>query len=301
MTYTALLLILFSTLVHATWNMFSRKLRISSSSFSIGGLAVCLCLLPIIVIYQQFLPNISLDSLAIILLSSAFQSIYYYGLANAYQHGNLSIAYPLVRSIPIILVLIYVFLFDHIENISNQAIGSAVVIVIGCILLPMQHFKDLQFSNYANRMSCFVLVAALGTAGYSIIDSIGMQRLVTSSPDTNPFAVSFCYIYLQVFFTSILLGLISISSVHKRRGFIKVLKEQKRISAAICGMSMLAYAPILVAMTLVTNVAYVVALRQASIPIAFLLGLVLLREASYPIRWIAISLIIAGLIVNGLY
>ena len=66
-------------------------------------------------------------------------------------------------------------------------------------------------------------------------------------------------------------------------------------------MAMLSYAPILVAMTLVTNVTYVVAFRQASIPIAFFLGLILLREVSYPIRWLAIVFIVSGLIMNALY
>jgi uncharacterized membrane protein len=45
----------------------------------------------------------------------------------------------------------------------------------------------------------------------------------------------------------------------------------------------------------------VVAFRQASIPIAFILGLMFLKEENYAIRWVAIGLIVTGLITNALY
>jgi uncharacterized membrane protein len=281
--------------------MFSRKFRVSSSSFCVGGLSSCLFLLPFYIYYHDLFPVVDSNSLFIIVLSSVFQAIYFYGVVNAYQNGNLSIAYPLLRSIPILMVLVYVSLFGDLSTISVEAIASGLLIILGCILLPMQYLKDLKLANYANKMIIFVLVAALGTAGYSVLDSIGMKMLTNASPDTNKFAVSFCYIYLQVLFTSLFLGVISISSVKTRKELAFVLKKQKLLSFTINAMTMLSYAPILVAMTLVTNVTYVVAFRQASIPIAFILGLMFLKEENYAIRWVAIGLIVTGLITNALY
>lgn len=301
MTYTAILLILFSTLLHATWNMYSRKFRVSTSLFCVGGFFVSLLLLPVYIYYYQLLPDVDSQTLLIIMLSSVFQAVYFYGVANAYQNGNLSIAYPLLRSIPILMVLAYVALFSDMTSISIEAIVSGFLIIIGCFFLPMQNLGDFKLANYANKMMIFVLLAALGTAGYSVLDSMGMKRLTASSANTNMFAISFSYVYIQVFFTSIALATISIANKGNRGDFIKVLKEQKYLSLKINVMAMLSYAPILVAMTLVTNVTYVVAFRQASIPIAFFLGLILLREVSYPIRWLAIALIVSGLIMNALH
>jgi len=281
--------------------MYSRKFRVSTGLFCVGGFFVSLMLLPVYIFYKPLLPSVDSQTLLIIMFSSVFQAIYFYGVANAYQNGNLSIAYPLLRSIPILIVLVYVALFSDITTISIEAMASGFLIIIGCLFLPMQNLRDFKLANYANKMMVFVLLAALGTAGYSVLDSIGMKHLTANNAEVNMFAISFCYVYIQVFSTSIALAAISIANNNNRREFIKVLKEQKYLSFKINAMAMLSYAPILVAMTLVTNVTYVVAFRQASIPIAFFLGLILLREVSYPIRWLAIVFIVSGLIMNALY
>ena len=301
MTYSAVVLILLSTLLHATWNMFSRKFRISSSSFCVGGLSVCFLLLPINILYYDYLPAINSQSLLIVALSSVFQAIYFYGVVNAYKFGNLSLAYPLLRSIPILMVLFYVFTFEDASSIAIEAVAGGLLIILGCIFLPMRHLKDLALANYFNKMMLFVLLAALGTAGYSVLDSLGMKALASNSPEVSMMLVSSTYIYLQVLFTSLLLGVVSLSNSKNRQEFIDVCCTKKAVSFAISGMTMLSYAPILVAMTLVTNVTYVVAFRQASIPIAFLLGVIFLKELSYCIRWIAVILILTGLVISALY
>ncbi|MFT5707528.1 MAG: putative membrane protein, partial [Oceanospirillaceae bacterium] len=195
MTYAAVILILFSTVLHATWNMFSRKFRASSSSFCIGGLSVCLLLLPLNIYYFDALPNIDNQSLSIVALSSVFQALYFYGVVNAYKYGNLSLSYPLLRSIPILIVLAYAIILGDSKSISIELVAGGVLIIIGCIFLPMRHLKDFSLANYANKMILFVLLAALGTAGYSVLDSMGMQTLATASPESHLFLVSATYIY----------------------------------------------------------------------------------------------------------
>jgi len=301
MTSSAIILILFSTLLHAGWNMYSRKYLATSASFAIGGVGVCLLLLPFYLYFIALMPNINYEHFLLIGLSSLFQAIYFYGVVNAYKYGNLSLSYPLLRSIPIIMVLMYVFVFGDINTVSMLAIMSSLLIVLGCILLPMRHLKDFKFANYANKMFVFVLIAALGTAGYSIIDSLGVKLLAEDSPDSNIMMVSFNYIYLQVLFTSIILAGISMSKRAYRSEFITVIKHQKIRCISISAMTMMSYAPILVAMTLVSNVSYVVAFRQASIPIAFLLGIFILKEVNYTIRWIAVLFIVIGLVMNAIY
>ena len=301
MTSSAIILILFSTLLHAAWNMYSRKYSATSSSFAIGGISVCILLLPCYLYFVDLMPNVKYENFVLIALSSLFQASYFYGVVNAYKYGNLSLAYPLLRSIPIIMVLLYVFAFGDINTVSGFAIISSLLIVLGCVLLPMRHLKDFKLENYANKMFVFVLVAALGTAGYSIVDSHGVKLLAENSPDSNIIMVSFNYIYLQVLFTSTFLAAISMSKSEYRAEFVTVIKHQKLRCTSISAMMMMSYAPILVAMTLVTNVSYVVAFRQASIPIAFLLGIFILKEVNYTIRWVAVLFVVIGLVINAVY
>ncbi|NQZ31582.1 MAG: hypothetical protein HRU06_09920 [Oceanospirillaceae bacterium] len=301
MTSSAIFLILFSTLLHAAWNMYSRKFRATSSSFAIGGFAVSTLLLPFYLYFIALMPDIRYENILLIVLSSLFQACYFFGVVNAYKYGNLSLSYPLLRSIPILMVLIYVWVFGNIKTVSNIAIISSLLIVLGCILLPMRHLKDLKLENYANKMFVFVLIAALGTAGYSIVDSLGVKLLAANSPHVHITMVAFNYIYLQLLFTSFFLTVISMSKKSYRTEFVTVIKQQKLLCTGISVMTMLSYAPILVAMTLVTNVSYVVAFRQASIPIAFLLGVFILKEMNYSIRWLAVLLIVIGLVMNAIY
>ena len=60
----------------------------------------------------------------------------------------------------------------------------------------------------------------------------------------------------------------------------------------------LAYVLILLSMNYVTNVSFVQAFRQLSLPIGALLGSLILKEKITRIRWIALLLIMAGLLVS---
>ena len=60
------------------------------------------------------------------------------------------------------------------------------------------------------------------------------------------------------------------------------------------------YGLVLVAMTFATNVGYVVAFRQTSIPLGAVLGMVVLHEARYPAKIVGVATIFAGLVLVSL-
>ena len=300
MTSSAALLILTAALLHALWNMYSRKFRVTSSAFCIGGLSLSLALFLASGLVTDALPILTFEYLAIIAFSSVFQALYFIGVVNAYACGHLSLSYPLLRSIPILLVLIYTLLAGDISAISAVAVGGGLLIILGCTLLPMASARDFKLSNYTGRMMGFVMLAAFGTAGYSVVDSWGMQQLANGSPQASMVAVSMTYVCIQVFCTSLLLGMFSLSRSSYRQEFLETICKHKLRSISVSLMTMLAYAPVLAAMTMVTNVSYVVALRQVSIPIAFLLGILVLQESSYRVRWFAVLIISLGLVLSAL-
>ena len=59
----------------------------------------------------------------------------------------------------------------------------------------------------------------------------------------------------------------------------------------------LTYGLVLVSMNYVTNVSYVAAFRQLSIPLGALLGIALLKEPRYPPKIIGVVIVFLGLVL----
>ena len=74
-----------------------------------------------------------------------------------------------------------------------------------------------------------------------------------------------------------------------------VLRDYKG-SAAITGIGIyLTYGLVLASMNFVTNVSYVAAFRQLSIPLGAIFGMALLREPCYSTKMFGVTTIIIGL------
>ena len=100
-----------------------------------------------------------------LLLTGFFQALYFLGLAYAYKTGELSIAYPLARSVPALLVTIVVLLSGHGGAIGTPVLYGVALIVLGGFLLPLESFRDFSLQRYKNVAVVAALVAAAGTTG----------------------------------------------------------------------------------------------------------------------------------------
>ncbi len=78
-----------------------------------------------------------------------------------------------------------------------------------------------------------------------------------------------------------------------------MLRAYKR-SAALTGIGIyVTYGLVLASMNFVSNVSYVAAFRQLSIPIGALLGMAFLKEPPYRPKIIGLAVIFAGLVLAG--
>ncbi len=84
---------------------------------------------------------------ALIGLTGLCQLIYFIGLAGAYRRGDMSVAYPLIRSVPIIFVTILTFVRQE-NPLNEQTVLGIGLIVVGSFVLPMTRFDDLRWKNY---------------------------------------------------------------------------------------------------------------------------------------------------------
>jgi uncharacterized membrane protein len=297
MTITAAVLVIISACMHASWNLFSKSQSPTIGFFQLATLGTVFWFSPIFFMTTDLIAKISFSLWGILLVAGLFQAIYYAGLASAYARGALSIAYPLVRSFPLLLVVALTFIAGRGSDLSSIAIIGLIAIVIGALILPMNNFSDFKMANYLNASCAFAVIAAIGTAGYSFIDDIGMNMLKLVPNDAEGWVRALLYLLLECIFTAFWLQLLMLLTEKSTAQFCANWRQLLR-PALLAGFAIGAtYGIILLAMMHAKNVSYVVGLRQLSIPIGTILGVLVLKEKGSVPRFSGVGIIFIGLIL----
>ncbi|WP_111638357.1 EamA family transporter [Marinomonas shanghaiensis] len=305
MTITAIILVLISTFMHAGWNFFGKKTSPTLGFFFLTMVAGSLIFSPVVFYHWSLIMALNVDIVVLLFLTGLFQSFYLWGLAEAYKSGDMSIAYPIARSSPLIVVCISSFFLGQQQNVSAQAVVGIVLIVLGCLFIPLPSFRDLKLSNYQNRTTAFALVAAFATAGYSLVDNRAtqlMRGLTNDVGDTLASAseVALVYVTLQSAFSVIwMIGIVL--STQKQRSELCILSKTQWRAALLTGALMLGtYSLVILSMAFVDNVSYVVAFRQLSIPLGVLFAVIGFKESLKRPKIIGVIITFIGLIAVAL-
>lgn len=267
----------------------------------VSNLFGCLCLLPVLFVWDRALREFTGIVWLFLGLTGVFQAVYYIALAGAYRNGDLSVAYPLARSSPVLIVAAVTALLGRGKPVSGLALAGMSLIVAGCLILPMRRFSDIRLRNYWNLMSLLALTAACGTAGYSIIDAEAMAVL---RPDggglwggVDTLAL---YALLEGLVTSAWLAAFVLIWRPERRALFGLRRSDVWTAARVGVGIVAAYVLVLFAMRFVTNVSYVVAFRLLSIPLGALLGVAVLKEPPHLPKFAGVAVAFVGLILVGL-
>ncbi|PCJ62945.1 MAG: multidrug DMT transporter permease [Planctomycetota bacterium] len=228
-------------------------------------------------------------------------SLYYVSLAGAYRSGELSIVYPLARSSPAIVVSIVTLFFSQGNQISILCIIGILFIVMGCFLIPVNKFSEIKIKNYLNLTCGLALLAAMGTAGYSIIDDEALRQLRNNTNiSINNIQIAIIYACLQAWIAFIWLLFFVSFRRQGRLSFAKTFNEHLRY-AMFAGVAIhITYLLVLISFEYAKNVSYVVGFRQLSIPLGVLCGIVLLKEPSHKLKLIGVGIVFIGLILVAL-
>lgn len=290
MTLFPLFLVILSGIFHATWNYFTKRSR-NKLVF------LWLCLVFDVVFYIPafliFFSTITGLGFLCALIAGILQAGYLILLAKAYEVEDFSIAYPFLRGIiPIgILLLAVSFLREHVSAIGLLGIFTV------CFGVYFIHLKPGLSEGFGGPLKSFrgktaLLILSLGfiSAVYHIFDKIGVG------------IVNFlCYYFLISLincFVLMLFMLATTGSVIWRNIKQEWLINKKII--AVAGMSgVIAYPLVLAAMRL-SQVSYVGAVRNVGIIFGVLMGVYGLKEKYGVIRIIASIVIAAGVILIGL-
>ena len=254
-------------------------------------------MLPILFFYRDVIGLLPGSFWILVVLTGFFEALYYISLTSAYQVGDLSVAYPLLRAVPVVLVaLISLAIRDGREPHGIGWVGILFV-AAGCLLLPLVSFRGVRLASYLSLSTFFALLAGLGTTGYSMVDDRALRMLQPDPSGLGRVGTAIFYLEVQVFSTLIFMGLYLLFNRRERLRLSELFPGELGQAAQTGFMVSATYGLVLVAMSLASSVSYVVAFRQLSIPIGAVMGMMIQGEPRYPPRLVGIALVFVGLVL----
>ncbi|NLN76189.1 MAG: hypothetical protein GX139_07740 [Armatimonadetes bacterium] len=300
MTSAAIFLLVISAFIHATWNFIGKRDDPSARFFLFANTAGVMLLSPVAFANLHMLRQFPASVWWLLAITGLFQAIYFQGLAGAYRAGHLSVAYPLARSSPVIMVAVVNLLIGRGYQLTPLSLTGMALVAVGGLLLPIGRLADWKLRDYLHASTLFALMAAVGTTGYSMADDAALRAL-RETVEANRVVLTLSYAFFEGISTFIWLGLFIL--IGRSNGDNSVKQPKLKFgNVALAGLGIcLAYSLVLLAMTLAKNVSYVVAFRQLSIPIGALLGVTLLREPRSVTKFVAITIMLAGLVFVAIF
>ena len=277
MTVLVFSLVLLAAALHAIWNAVIKGT--GDKTIAIGLVALGHMVLGLIGAAILPLPDIKV--IPFILASTLIHWGYYYGLTTAYKFGDLSLIYPIARGISPVIVTYFAFFWID-ERLSWVEMSGVLLISSGILFLGLR--------SLSNEKSITALVFALTTgmliAAYSVTDGFGVR--LTENPLSYIvwlfIAEGFVVFYI---FGRVRLRLLKSSLSEILLGFFAGV-----VSTVAYGLAL--YAKSLAPLGIVT------ALRETSVIIATLIGVLWFKEKPIGYRIGAASIVFCGIIFLAL-
>jgi drug/metabolite transporter (DMT)-like permease len=286
-----LLILLCSTFMHAGWNLLMRHRKSQTAYFMFQMYVVIAAagLAPMAaagLLSESLPPKVWLCAA----VSGVFSAVYSMALAKGYASADFTVVYPVARALPVLMVAVG----DMLLGRTPTAIGwlGMATVTAGCFLAPIESFRALHPRVYFHRSTLWMLLTALGTVGYTLVDKAAVG-FVSTGP-----ASAARYGYLYFAFTAVSYTILWRLFEKKPSG-----SETPRWSFAALAalMTFGAYWLVLWAYQLVERASYVVAFRQFSIVIGVILAFLIYKEKGKAVRVAAALLIVLGLVIIALW
>ncbi|MBE6390388.1 MAG: hypothetical protein E7043_09525 [Lentisphaerae bacterium] len=300
MTWTAFFLIIASAVMHASWNLLAKKYHITLPFYTI----ICSTAMAMWLHVQLWTPvdvwNLPVKFWLSLAGSVSSDVLYCCGLVMAYRFLDMSSAYPMMRSLPILLTLAVTSLAGIGKELSWLAIGGGILVFAGCMSMPLKSFSDFNWRRYLNKSMFFVLVTACGTTGYTIFDKLSQDFVNQSVAGENISRIVLSVTYystrgIVLSSTLLLLSLI----IPGQRKYYRDIWQNYRFMPVLAGVfASVTYVLVLISMNFVDNVSYVQVFRQTGLIFGVLAGIFFLKEKACVTKFAGVILIIAGLILS---
>lgn len=299
MTATAFFLILASVVMHASWHFINKTGRPTYPYFCVFSFALFLTMLPLLLLSGIKVWLLPPQVLLFILAGGFFGMLGDVGLSWAYRTTDMSVSYPLARALPVLMTMLITAVFSLGKPLNAAAFAGMTVIFAGCVMTGWSNGSKKMFSTMSGKGFAGIFLAALATTGYTITDSYGIRGMTEACKDIHPLLRAGSYSCMREFTALVCLVLITLPRKAMRRKFDKSLLLSWHPYAA-GAIAAIAYVLVLISMDHVTNVSFVQAFRQMSLPVGAIMGFVILKERPSLLRIAGLCIILAGLLISSL-
>ncbi|ATG34290.1 MULTISPECIES: DMT family transporter [Phaeobacter] len=277
MTPFVIAIILSAALLHAIWNAIVKTA--TDRTTTLGLVALGHVLPGAVMVVSLPLPAVA--SLPYIGLSTVVHFGYFYMLGRAYQHGDLSVVYPIARGIVPALVSLWAMIFVG-EMLPLQAWFGIALIAVG---IQLSSWKALR-SGVGRGALWYALGTGFCISVYSLVDGVGVRL----SQNTVSYWAwgAFLHIFVAVFVI-----------LRKRETLPGLPLKVWALGIAGGLVSMCAYGLVLFAKNF-APLGAVSALRETSVIFAALIGFLILKEGNWKRRLGAAVLMAVGVALIGM-
>lgn len=267
------ILVISAAVLHATWNFFTKKTKGDRLTILwLGQLILGLITLPI-TYYTSEPYVITKDAIIYLIITGVIHSFYLSLLGWSYKAGDVSMVYPVSRGTGIIGTSIIAIIFG-IDKISLLGFCGILVISLGILLIALNK------SFTRNEAIFSALMVGISISLYSVIDKLAVQLIPS-------------FLYGSLMFISTAIVLSPYIFYRYKAQLIITLKNHKFLSFTISSAMFTTYSVILFAFR-DSPASYVVALREVSIVLAAILGIIFLSEELTRKKLCGITLILLG-------
>jgi len=279
--------------MHAGWNLIARGQK--SEMAYLHRLCAILMVVGFLpgLVSELMLPSLPPAVWLNLLMSGTCGGVYLYGLAKSYETADFTIVYPVARALPVLLVGMADVWRGQMPTMWGWV--GMLGVSCGCFLAPLHSFGEFHWRRYFNRSSFWILLTAMGTVGYSVIDKISAEIVAVGSAGPAT-AARYSYVFFTI--TGLFFFLIHKLFDREKLDFGEMGWIRPGLGALFMYTS---YGLILWVFQMTSHASYVVAFRQFSIIIGVVLAFLIYRERGVAVRLTGALLITAGLLLIALW
>ncbi|MFW8567193.1 EamA family transporter [Orrella sp. 11846] len=285
MTLFTLSLVVLAALIHATWNLLSKRAADAGPVFVFTYAAVgCVAYLPwLLYLFWSGHGVLSGQAWLFIAISGVVHLVYSLCLQRGYQVTDLSVVYPVARGMGPVFSTIGAFVILG-EPVTGFGVTGLIAVVLGIILISTRGRIRLFFEPKSQLGVRWGGLTGLMIATYTVVDAFAVKRLAV-----HPVVLDW---FGNLFRMLLLLPLILRDPAKCRAR----MRGKWGLAIAVGVLSPMSYILVLWALRLGSPLSVVAPAREMSMMLGVMLGMVVLREQVGFWRTFGCALVIFGVI-----
>lgn len=287
MAIASLLLVVLASFIHASWNLLAKRAASVGPIFVFAyNLIACIAYAPWVFYVLMQGDGIAWTwmGIGILLLSGLIHLAYSLCLQRGYQVADLSVVYPVARGTGPMLSTLGAFLILG-EMPSGQGVVGLLLVVAGIGLIATQ--GDLSAFRRPGGQSGVRWGTATGglIASYTVVDAYAVKVLGIAPVVLDWFSNLLRFFLLAPIF------------IANPRRAIEAMRGYWWIAIGVGLLSPLSYILVLAALTSGAPLSLVAPMREMSMMVGALMGMLILREKVGPWRLAGCGVLIVGVIL----